>query len=68
VVVGFAARIIGGGGLTGAGAPLWVLIGLQPLASMAVQIFTNATIVAAYVELRGVKEGLAASSLAATFD
>jgi hypothetical protein len=66
-VVSLVARVIGGVAL-GAGPPLWVTLGLQPLAGAVVQIFATATFVAAYVELRGVKEGLAAASLAALFD
>jgi hypothetical protein len=70
MVFSFVARIVGGVGLVAGGgaAPLWVTIGLQPLAGAVVQIFMTATIVSAYVELRGVKEGLAASNLATLFD
>lgn len=71
VVVSFAARVVSGAGMVAAGGtadPLWLTLGVQPLASAAVQVFSTATIVAAYVELRGVKEGLAASSLASLFD
>jgi hypothetical protein len=69
-VVSIAVRAIGGGSLMAAGAsdPLWLTIGLQPLGSAAVQVFMTATIVSAYVELRGVKDGLAASGLASLFD
>lgn len=66
-ILGFVARAIGGAPL-GAPEPLWVTVGVQPLASAVLQIFQTATLVAAYVELRGVKEGLAASSLASLFD
>ena len=52
----------------GASDPLWLTLGLQPLGSAVVQLFLTATIVSAYVELRGVKDGLAASGLAALFD
>lgn len=69
VIVSFVVRAIGGVGMATPGAaPLWVTIGLQPLTSAAVQIFSTATLIAAYVELRGVKDGLAASSLASLFD
>lgn len=70
LVLGFAARAIGGAPLlAGAGTePLWVTLGLQPLAGAVVQIFQTATLIAAYVELRGVRDGLTASSLASLFD
>jgi hypothetical protein len=68
VVLGLVVRLIGGGLAATGGGPLWLTLGLSPLVSAAVQLFLNATVVAAYVELRGVKEGLAATSLAATFD
>ncbi len=70
VVVSLAVRGVSGAMLHVAGGaePLWLTIGLQPLASAAVQVFSTATLIAAYVELRGVKEGLTASSLAALFD
>lgn len=69
-VVSIALRAVAGGSLMAAGAkdPLWLTIGLQPLGSAVVQLFLTATIVSAYVELRGVKDGLAASGLAALFD
>ncbi|HWF76039.1 MAG TPA: hypothetical protein VN694_02580 [Caulobacteraceae bacterium] len=67
VVVSLAARAIGGASLVG-GPPLWMSLGVQPVASAIVQIFSVATLIAVYVELRGVKEGLAASSLASLFD
>jgi len=69
-VLSFAARAIGGASLVAAGGtdPLWITLGLQPLATAAVQVVMTATIVSAYVELRGVKDGLAASSLASLFD
>jgi hypothetical protein len=69
-VLGIVARAIGGASLISAGGtdPLWVTLGVQPLASAIVQVFMTATIVSAYVELRGVKDGLAASSLASLFD
>lgn len=69
-VVSLAVRAIGGGSMMAAGAsdPLWLTIGLQPLGSAAVQVFMTATLVSAYVELRGVKDGLAASGLASLFD
>lgn len=67
VVVSLVARAFSGAAL-GAAPPLWMTLGVQPLASAVVQIFEVATLIAAYVELRGVKEGLAASSLASLFD
>jgi hypothetical protein len=70
VVVGIIAGIIGAPAIIAGGgrSPLWFTLGLQPLASAIVQVFSTATLVAAYVELRGVKDGLAASSLASQFD
>lgn len=68
VVVSFAARTLSGVALTTTAPPLWLTLGLQPLASAVVAIFSTATLVSAYVELRGVKDGLAASSLASLFD
>ena len=53
--------------MAGASDPLWLTIGLQPLGSALVQLFMTATIVSAYVELRGVKDGLEVSSLASLF-
>ncbi len=69
-VVSIAVRAVAGGSLMAAGAsdPLWLTIGLQPLGSAVVQVFMTATLISAYVELRGVKDGLAASGLAALFD
>ena len=68
-VLSFVARVVAGAALTNAAdQPLWLTLGLQPLATSLVQIFLNATMVAAYSELRGVKEGLTATSLAALFD
>lgn len=69
-VVSIAVRAVAGGSLMAAGAsdPLWLTIGLQPLGSAVVQVFMTATLVSAYVELRGVKDGLAATGLAALFD
>ena len=70
-VVSIAVRAIGGATLVATGGatdPLWLTIGLQPLGSALVQVFMTATVVSAYVELRGVKEGLAASSLASLFE
>ena len=69
-VLSFAARAIAGASLvaTGGTDPLWVTLGVQPLAGAIVQVFMTATIVSAYIELRGVKDGLAASSLASLFD
>ena len=67
VIVSFAARAFGGAAL-GAAPPLWMTLGVQPAASAVLQSFEAATLIAAYVELRGVKEGLAASSLASLFD
>lgn len=66
-VLSFAVRAFSGVGLASVAPPLWLTFA-QPLASAAVQVFSTATMVAAYVELRGVKEGLAASSLASLFD
>jgi hypothetical protein len=69
LVLGVLAGLAGGAAIApGGGAPLWFTLGVQPLAGAVVQVFSTATLVAAYVELRGVKEGLAASSLAALFD
>ena len=68
VVSGFAARALGGVALTSTTPPLWLTLTVQPLASSVVAIFSTATLVAAYVELRGVKDGLAASGLASLFD
>jgi len=66
-IAGIVAAIVGGVG-PGVAPPPWVTLGVQPLASSIVQVFSIATMIAAYVELRGVKEGLAASSLASLFD
>jgi len=72
VVAGLVARIIGGVALYApgatAGVPLWMTLGVQPLATAVVQVFSTATMAAAYVELRGVKEGVPPSGLAAIFD
>jgi hypothetical protein len=70
-VVSIVVRAIGGATLLAAGGgadPLWLTLGLQPLGSAAVQVFMTATIVSAYVELRGVKDGLDASGLASVFE
>ena len=67
MIVSFAVRAVSGAALTPLAPPLWLTF-VQPLASAVVQAFSVATMVAAYVELRGVKEGLAAPSLASLFD
>jgi hypothetical protein len=69
-VVSIALRAIAGGSLVAAGGsdPMWLTVGVQPLGSAVVQVFMTATIVSAYVELRGVKDGLGAAGLASLFD
>jgi hypothetical protein len=68
LIVTFAVRAVGGVTLAASTPPLWLVLGLQPLASAAVQLFSVATLVSAYIELRGVKDGLAGASLAALLD
>jgi hypothetical protein len=68
--VGLGTRLLVGAPLlaNGEGDPVLLKYGLQPLVSAAFSMVSASVFAAAYLELRGVKEGATAQAFAATFD
>jgi hypothetical protein len=70
IVVSLSSRVAAGGSLLAAGAaqPQLLIFMIQPAVTACLHAVSASVYAAAYLELRGVKEGLTAGGFAAVFD